>query len=128
VGLLKPCIEASCGELVDSGSRCEAHTIKRTRVQASAHQRGYTSKWRSISAAARRKQPWCLDCGTTEGLTGDHIIPISEAPELALEALNVAVRCRRHNSQRSNQCTPEERPGVRDAIAARKARRARFVE
>lgn len=60
-----------------------------------------------------------MDCGTKDNLTGDHIIPVSERPDLAYELLNVTVRCRSCNGRRANHCTDAERQQVLDALAAR---------
>ncbi|BBY82017.1 HNH endonuclease [Mycolicibacterium pulveris] len=68
-----------------------------------------------------------LGCGATTDLTVDHIIPLTESPELAHEPLNCRVLCRRHNAMRQDHCTDEEREAVLAAIAARKARRARMA-
>jgi 5-methylcytosine-specific restriction endonuclease McrA len=58
-------------------------------------------------------------------LTVDHIIPLSEAPELVREELNLRVICRGHNAQRGTKCSDEERNAVYAAIKARRERRAR---
>jgi 5-methylcytosine-specific restriction endonuclease McrA len=70
----------------------------------------------------RKMQPFCIDCGATELLEVDHIVPLAEAPELAYEPLNLAVRCRHHNRTRGTSVTDAERQMVRDAIAARRRR------
>ncbi|WP_230865189.1 HNH endonuclease [Mycobacterium canetti] len=82
-------------------------------------------RWKRLSAAARRRQQWCLDCGAVDDLTTDHIVPVTEAPELAYEAANVAVRCRPCNSKRGTHCTDTERQAVHNAINAKKARKTR---
>lgn len=64
-------------------------------------------------------QPWCLDCGATDDLCTDHIIPIADRPDLAFEELNVTVRCRSCNGRRGAHCTDEERNAVLSAIAKR---------
>ncbi|WP_258043812.1 HNH endonuclease [Mycobacterium kansasii] len=74
------------------------------------------AQWKRLSASARRRQPWCLDCGAVNDLTTDHIIPIHEAPELAYEPANIAVRCRPCNSARGTHCTHDERQAVYAAL------------
>lgn len=49
------------------GPRCADHDTKGT-----ATQRGYDAAWDRLSRRARRLQPWCTDCGSTERLEGDH--------------------------------------------------------
>lgn len=64
---LKPCV--ACGEPSDK-SRCPEHRPKdRKRPR---QQRGYDAHWQALSKRARRLQPFCTDCGTTEDLQTDH--------------------------------------------------------
>ena len=53
---LRPCLD--CGRPTAS-THCPEH-------------RGYDSAWERLSQRARKLQPWCSDCGATEGLTCDH--------------------------------------------------------
>lgn len=66
--ILRPCIE--CGEPAD-GPRCPEHA-RPSSPKAPAAERGYDAAWARLSARARRLQPWCSDCGATEGLQCDH--------------------------------------------------------
>ncbi len=63
---LRPCL--SCGEPC-AGPRCDEHT---TDPKPPAAQRGYDSAWNRLSKRARRLQPFCSDCGSTEDLQSDH--------------------------------------------------------
>jgi len=90
-----PCLD--CGE-VAPGTRCdhcraerEARTSER---RGSATSRGYDSRWQRLSARARRLQPFCTDCSTTDDLTADHLV--WPARTLA----DVDVVCRPCNSRR----------------------------
>lgn len=82
--ILKPCLD--CGE-PSTGTRCKpcADTHRRAtrndyqrraragaRLPASSTQQGYNSRWKRLSARARRLQPFCVDCGATEDLQADH--------------------------------------------------------
>lgn len=67
--LLRPCVE--CGELSDR-AHCPEHRPKTADHTKTAHQRGYDWTWQQLSARARRLQPFCEECGTTEDLTTDH--------------------------------------------------------
>jgi len=93
--MLKPC--ATCGE-PSSSSYCDQHRPRRDRrefgTSKSAHARGYTSRWRRLSAEARRLQPWCSDCGATEDLTADHL----RFPAYSLRDVDVV--CRSCNGKR----------------------------
>ena len=95
--LLSPCVV--CGELAE-GTRCEDH---KARVPApSSRERGYTSSWDRLSRRARRIQPFCSDCGTTEDLTVDHTPEAWDRHErgLSIRLEDVDVVCRAHNSAR----------------------------
>lgn len=85
----RPCI--TCGEPTE-GSYCTDH--QPATHQLSADARGYDAAWRRLSKRARRLQPWCTDCGTTEDLTGDHL----RWPARQLEDVDVV--CRTCNSRR----------------------------
>jgi len=73
-GIPRPCLD--CGEVIASGSRCDdcrrAHRRATDPPKANTKARGYGSRWQRLSKRARRMQPWCTDCGTTEDLTTDH--------------------------------------------------------
>jgi hypothetical protein len=43
-----------------------------------------------LVAEAKRLHPWCVDCGTTEDLQGDHVDP---ERRVGLTVADVAVRC-----------------------------------
>ncbi len=64
---LRPCVV--CGEPTGS-TRCSAHTVNSRKANASA--RGYDTAWRKLSERARRLQPFCTDCGSSEDLQTDH--------------------------------------------------------
>lgn len=63
---LRPCLD--CGEPA-TGPRCAGHTTDR---KAPAAARGYDAAWTRLSKRARRLQPFCSDCGSTEDLQTDH--------------------------------------------------------
>lgn len=64
---LRPCL--TCGKPCD-GPRCDDHTID---TKPAAAQRGYDHRWNMLSKRARRLQPFCTDCGSTEDLQLDHL-------------------------------------------------------
>ena len=104
--LLRPCL--GCGVLViaekrNVGARCVAcqrvrkeqfPARQRQSPQASSARRGYGHAWRKLSREARRTHPFCVDCGTSDDLTGDHL----RWPARTL--LDVEVVCRSCNSKR----------------------------
>lgn len=113
-----------CGEPCE-GSRCTGHRTPDTRTGRGVGHAGDDAVFRAISSRLRRASPFCQSCGARGDLTVDHIIPTSEAPELAREVLNMRVLCRSCNSRRGNRVSDAERQGVLDAIAARHHRRSR---
>lgn len=64
---LRPCL--TCGTPSD-GPRCDDHTVD---TKVDARTRGYGTSWDKLSRRARRLQPWCTDCGSTERLELDHL-------------------------------------------------------
>ena len=111
---MRPCIE--CGEISES-ERCEAHKLKSGGTHSqSAYERGYDHAWRKLSERARRLQPFCSDCGSTEDLQTDHT-PQAWARQAAGKAIrlkDVAVVCGPCNRARG-----AARPGAesRSALA-----------
>lgn len=112
---LRPCL--ACGEPV-AGSYCEdcqpARPSSSERDKPAVHRN--PAAWKALSKRVRRLQPWCLDCGATEHLQGDHIIPVKIAPELALVVENVTVRCATCNGRRQDRLTVADAEGVLDAL------------
>lgn len=59
---MSPCL--TCGQPC-TGPRCTEHTVDATL-------RGYDASWKRLSKRARRLQPFCQTCGSTEDLQCDH--------------------------------------------------------
>lgn len=103
-GLLRPCL--GCGTLVrtekkNAGARCASCEKARKKTnrrdespKPSSVRRGYDHAWRRLSKEARRLHPFCMDCGTHEDLTADHL----RWPARTLA--DVEVVCRACNSRR----------------------------
>lgn len=68
----RPCLD--CGELADA-TRCPSCQQRRPHEQrrGTATARGYGSRWTRLSTRARRRQPWCLWCGSSDELQTDHL-------------------------------------------------------
>ena len=62
---MKPCL--TCGEPCETG-RCDAHRDPKP----SARARGYNTEWDKLSRRARKMQPFCTFCGSTQDLQCDH--------------------------------------------------------
>lgn len=90
---LKPCI--ACGTPSDR-SRCPDHRPKDSRDRRA---RGYDWHWDQLSRRARRLQPWCSDCGSTEQLEADHLPSAWErkASGKPIRLADVEVRCAQCN-------------------------------
>jgi len=103
---LKPCL--SCGQPSPS-TRCPEHTP--TRDRATAEARGYDTAWRTLSRRARRLQPWCTSCGSTESLSLDHSEEAwaRKAAGKVIRLRDVTVLCGRCNTRRGSS-----RPTGRD--------------
>jgi 5-methylcytosine-specific restriction endonuclease McrA len=71
------------------------HKSKNTRTRGR-----YDYQWQKVRAEAIRLQPYCLFCGSTQDLTGDHILPLKEGGMNVLD--NVRVLCRSCNTRREN--------------------------
>lgn len=97
--LLKPCLD--CGEL-SSFTRCDEHRPPTSSGKASASARGYDSAWSRLSRRARRLQPFCSDCGTSDDLTVDHSPAAwqakAEGRQISLDLVDVV--CRGCNARR----------------------------
>lgn len=93
----RPCIEPSCCALHrNPGPRCGPH--ERAHQKAKNQKAGYrrTREWQELSQTTRQAMPFCIDCGSTEDLTADHVTPRS------LEA-GVVTRCRSCNGKKGNR-------------------------
>lgn len=70
----RPCL--GCGEPVEASrcQSCQAQRDRRTETRrGTATARGYDATWSRLSARARRRQPFCTDCGAATGLQLDHL-------------------------------------------------------
>ncbi len=93
---MRPCL--TCGE-PSTGPRCDEHT---TDPKASSRARGYTTSWDKLSKRARRLQPFCSNCGSTEDLQADHS-PAAWAAKAAGKPIKLPmldVLCRSCNSRK----------------------------
>lgn len=93
----RPCLGPGCGALTrNPGGRCrpceQAHQKTRN-----ANRPQYAGTWQATSKRARKEQPWCSVCGTTQNLTLDH------------ETLSV--QCRACNSAHRGTTVPSRKPG-----------------
>lgn len=101
---MKPCVQ--CGE-PSEGSRCDDHKLMRHSTR-----KANSARWQRLSRRLRRLQPWCDQCGTKDRLQVDHIIPVSERPDLEYVLANLRILCASCNSSRGTRVTDDERATV----------------
>lgn len=107
---LKPCI--TCGELGEN-SRCTDCQTAHDRQYPDPRRRnttssGYDQRWRRLSERARKRQPFCSDCGRPDQLHADHL-PIAwwrRDHGLPIRLRDIDVVCAACNHDRG-----EARPG-----------------
>ena len=109
---LRRCAHPTCGGLVadGAGSRCPTHQAaadaqrrEYDRVRSRDPLRIYSFReWRAFREAVLVARPFCVDCGAP-ATDVDHLIPVREAPERALDPSNVAPRCHRDHSRRTSR-------------------------
>lgn len=94
---LRPCL--ACGA-PSPASWCP--TCRPPENKPGATARGYDWTWEQLSKRARRLQPWCTDCSTTEDLTTDHSEEAwkRKAAGKVIRLSDVDVVCRSCNSKR----------------------------
>lgn len=102
-----------CGGLVSPGPRCPSCQREWTRrydATRPAHHALYsTAAWRKLSAEVRASAgrcAWCLK--PTPRLVADHILPLEQRPDLALDRSNLVASCVPCNTRRGrNAKLPE---------------------
>lgn len=79
-----------------------------------------TWAWRKLVAQVKAEEPHCwlrLEGCTGASTTGDHIIPVTDRPDLALARSNVHGACRPCNDKRGNLSIAELNLGGSGATA-----------
>lgn len=115
--MLKPCLD--CGE-PSEGTRCDEHRRAQVRDRSRARtRRTDTARWKRLSRRLRKLSPFCEFCGATDTLSVDHIIPVSQRPDLEYVIDNCRILCRSCNSARGDRVTDDERAAVLQRIATR---------
>lgn len=96
--LLKCCPE--CGQLSET-TYCAAHTKKPQDTRTNHRPDTKKASWTKLSKQARKQQPFCTKCGTTQNLQADHS-PRAWAryrQHLPLRLTDITVLCGKCNSQ-----------------------------
>ncbi len=111
---LRPCLAPGCGEYAQRNGRCALHATQAERQRGTTKQRGYAAGWRDVRAIVLRRDGYeCriqLLCGKGAGRSEgdpatevDHIIPVSEVPELRLVLSNLRAACKPCNAAKGNR-------------------------
>lgn len=97
----------TCGELSEQ-AYCQEHRQPYSPKKGTTTERGYGARWQRLSKRARKIQPFCSDCGTTEDLTLDHSPRAWERYNAGknIRLIDVDVVCIFHNIARG-----QARPG-----------------
>lgn len=94
---------ATCGEQTKE-PYCQEHKPKPKPKTHKPNPRtmGYDYTWAKLSKRARRLQPFCLDCGTTQDLTADHTPQAWKRKEQGkpIRLQDIEVVCRSCNAKR----------------------------
>ena len=114
---LRPCL--TCGTPA-TGPRCPDHTVDRARDHIASFNLG---RWKALSKRLRRLSPFCEQCAATVNLTVDHVLPVSQFPELTYAVENCRVLCKVCNGKRGNKFTANEAQDVLDRLQATYRRR-----
>lgn len=102
-----------CGKVVQGPCDCQAPKIVNDHInqKKSRKQRGYNYAWEKLSLKARRLQPFCSDCNTTDDLQADHTPEAWERHEqgLPIRLQDIDVTCgpcnRRRGAARGERMT-----------------------
>lgn len=62
-------------------------------VREHAKKKKRSPQWAKAQRDFKRSHPYCIACGGTTFLQVHHIVPVSNAPELELEASNLLTLC-----------------------------------
>jgi 5-methylcytosine-specific restriction enzyme A len=108
---MRPCSWPGCGELTRE-RHCLQHAAtfqaERDRYRGSAHQRGYSARWRRLRADVLTSEPLCRYCardGKVRAATVvDHIVPHKGNAGLMWARSNLQPLCARcHNSAKQRE-------------------------
>jgi hypothetical protein len=110
-----------CGILCAPGPRCpacqRAWTRAYDRTRPAHHALYATAGWRRLSAEVRASASrchWCLK--PTRRLVADHVIPLDQRPDLALDRANLVAACVPCNTRRGRNA---RLPDLSEPVAGR---------
>jgi 5-methylcytosine-specific restriction protein A len=97
--LMKPCID--CGVEYTYRSRCDSCQSVYESRRGKTTERGYGSLWQRMARAHLRRHRSCVQCGRTDDLTVDHIVPIAKGGKS--DSHNLQTLCRSCNSAKRDR-------------------------
>ena len=110
---VRPCLQPGCGEYAVTNGRCAEHASKNERLRGTTKERGYAGGWPALRARKLAADPLCqiqTHCGKGIGQDDpvaatevDHIIPISERPDLRLAWSNLQSACKPCNAAKGGR-------------------------
>lgn len=110
------CRRQPCPNLAQRNGLCADHLTKQQAARGTTRERGYGTDWELLRKYKLSVDPFCqirnpiAECGGKIAVEVDHIIPISERPDLRLVLSNLQSAC--------NLC---HRLKTQDDIRARKS-------
>jgi hypothetical protein len=115
---------AGCGILCAPGPRCptchRAWTRAYDRTRPAHHALYATAEWRRLSAEVRssaNRCHWCLK--PSRRLVADHVIPLEQRPDLALDRGNLVAACVPCNTRRGRNAKIPAEP-IHEPAAVRR--------
>ena len=99
--LVRLCPSCGCQLPYPGRGKCRDCQREYDRKRGKTRARGYDSEHKRLAKLAIARSPVCVDCGTSEDLTADHIVPRSQGGLNVLT--NYVVRCRSCNTARRNE-------------------------
>ena len=101
---LKPCKHPGCPELT-SGSYCDKHSSLDINKRKSAEERGYDSRWRTVSKRFLKANPLCFHClkesKVVKATVVDHITPHRGNKALFWDERNWQSLCKRCHDRKT---------------------------
>ncbi len=90
------------------GARCETHKSDKERInrrnRGSAHERGYTKRWRRATRRWLSEHPFCVDCDPPRfASVVDHIIPHRGDYNLFWDMDNWQSMCKTHHDAKTRK-------------------------
>lgn len=99
MALMKPCIE--CQINYSHNTRCDECQRRQDARRGSTASRGYGSAWQRMARAHLKRHRSCLQCGSVEDLTVDHIVPLSRGGKSTPH--NLQTLCRSCNAAKRDR-------------------------